>query len=232
MIFVTGDLHGEYDRFKTDEFKKIKKGDTLFVCGDFGFVWNGSPKEQKFIRKIGKKKFTTVFVTGCHDNYDRLKRYSESEWNGGKVRVISGKLMQLCRGEIYTVEGKTAFAFGGGEGGDSMLRAENDLWWPEEQPTAAEEKAALQNLAEAGNKVDYIITYDAPISIAEFLNVPPSDVNSRINNFLETVLKTVTFERWCFGKLHTDKVITGRQQTVYLKVIPLNKPAAPVKAKK
>ena len=131
MIYVTGDLHGEFSRFQKTEIKKLKKGDTLIVCGDFGFVWAGGKKEKKLLKKIGKKRFNTVFVTGCHDNYELLKKYPEKEWCGGTVRVLSGRLMQLCRGEVYTLEGKTFFAFGGGESADGMLREENNLWWPE-----------------------------------------------------------------------------------------------------
>ena len=221
MIYVTGDLHGEFSRFQKTEIKKLKKGDTLIVCGDFGFVWAGGKKEKKLLKKIGKKRFNTVFVTGCHDNYELLKKYPEKEWCGGTVRVLSGRLMQLCRGEVYPLEGKTFFAFGGGESADGMLREENNLWWPEEQPTAEEEAYAFEKLEKWGNKVDYIITHDAPVSICEFLNVPPTDVNSRINNVLEKVGKTVEFGQWFFGKLHRDQAITNRHRAVYLKVIPL-----------
>lgn len=221
MVYVTGDLHGEYSRFSKTAIKKLKKRDTLLVCGDFGFVWNGDKAEKKFLKKIGKKKFTTLFVTGCHDNYNLLSEYPEEEWCGGKVRVISGRLMQLCRGEIYTVEGKSFFAFGGGESSDESVREESNLWWPEEQPSPEEEAQALRKLETWGNQVDYIITHDAPVSICEFLNVPPIDVNSRINNFLETVGKTIQFKQWFFGKLHQDKSITNRHRAVYLKVIPL-----------
>lgn len=48
MIYLTGDLHGDLERFKSKEMKKLKKGDTLIVCGDFGFLWDGSKKEQSF----------------------------------------------------------------------------------------------------------------------------------------------------------------------------------------
>ena len=42
MILVTGDMHGEWERFGDKALKKLKKGDTLIVCGDFGFVWDNS----------------------------------------------------------------------------------------------------------------------------------------------------------------------------------------------
>lgn len=221
MVYVTGDFHGEIKRFNGSECGKLKKGDTLVVCGDFGFVWEDTAKEKKLLKKIGKKKFNTLFVTGCHDNYGALAAYPEEEWCGGRVRKLSGNLRQLCRGEVYEIEGKKYFAFGGGESADGLLREENDLWWPEEQPTAAEETAALERLAAVQNEVDYIITHDAPLSILEFLNLPLVDVNSRINNFLEEVGKAVSFRQWFFGKLHQDKVITNRHRAVYLKLVPV-----------
>ena len=219
MIYITGDLHGEFDRFTKTGIKKLKKGDTLIVCGDFGFVWNGSKEEKKLLEKIGKRKFNTLFVPGCHDNYDLLKEYPEEEWCGGKTRVVSGRLRQLCRGEIYTLEGKTFFAFGGGESTDEAFAG--GQWWPDEQPTEEEEAYALANLEKWGNKVDYVVSHDAPVTIREFLNAASSDVNSRINTFLERVNRTVPFTRRFFGKLHQDRVITGRHTAVYLKVVPV-----------
>ena len=221
MVYVTGDLHGEYERFTKTAIRKLRKNDVLFVCGDFGFLWNGGKKEAKILNKIGKKRFHTVFVTGCHDNYALLRQYPEEEWCGGKVRAISGNLKQLCRGEIYTVEGKTFFAFGGGESSSSVSIEDNPYWWPEEQPTPEEEAYAFEKLASVGNRVDYIITHETSVSLCEFLNIPPADVNSRINNFLEKIGKTVEFKQWFFGKFHQDKAITGKQRAVYLQVVPV-----------
>ncbi len=42
MVYVTGDMHGDFERFKLPAMKKLKKGDTLIICGDFGFLWDGS----------------------------------------------------------------------------------------------------------------------------------------------------------------------------------------------
>ena len=56
MLYVTGDTHGDYERFTSSALKKLKKGDTLFICGDFGFIWDGSKNEEKLLKKIGKLK--------------------------------------------------------------------------------------------------------------------------------------------------------------------------------
>ena len=47
MLYVTGDVHGQLDRFEEKTFKKLTKGDTLFILGDFGFLWDGSAAEKK-----------------------------------------------------------------------------------------------------------------------------------------------------------------------------------------
>ena len=56
MILVTGDTHGDLSRFKKKELHRLKKNDALIICGDFGFVWDGSKKEKKILKKLGKRK--------------------------------------------------------------------------------------------------------------------------------------------------------------------------------
>ncbi|MDE7289551.1 MAG: metallophosphoesterase, partial [Oscillospiraceae bacterium] len=115
MICITGDMHGNYNRFNDSKIKKLKKGDFLIVCGDFGFIWDGSPKEKSILKKIGRKRFYTLFVEGCHENFDLLNEYPEEDFCGGKVNVISGRLMHMKRGSMFNLQGHKFFAFGGGQ---------------------------------------------------------------------------------------------------------------------
>ena len=75
MVYVTGDLHGDYSRFKRPEMKKLRAGDILLVCGDFGFIWDNSKQEQAVLKKLSEKKYTIAFVDGCHENFDLLQQY-------------------------------------------------------------------------------------------------------------------------------------------------------------
>lgn len=118
MLFVTGDLHGDLMRLKSPEMKKLRKGDYLLVCGDFGFLWDGSRREQKLLDRLGKLKFHILFVEGAHENYRLLSQIQPTEYCGGMARVISGKLVQLCRGYVFSLCGKKIFAFGGGDNPD------------------------------------------------------------------------------------------------------------------
>ena len=72
MIYITGDTHGEFSRFKDSTTRKIKKGDTLIVCGDFGFIWDGSREEDRILKKLSKKKYNICFVDGTHENFEML----------------------------------------------------------------------------------------------------------------------------------------------------------------
>ncbi len=113
MIFITGDIHGDKNRFKEIKKARLKKGDTLIVCGDFGFVWDNTKREKKVLKWIGKRKYHIAFVDGYHDRLEYIDQYPVSDWNEGKVRAISGKLVMLMRGEIYHIDNETVFAFGG-----------------------------------------------------------------------------------------------------------------------
>ena len=49
MIYVTGDMHGAEDRLYGKEWRKLKSGDVLIVCGDFGYIWNGGKFEKEAV---------------------------------------------------------------------------------------------------------------------------------------------------------------------------------------
>ena len=74
MLYITGNMHGEMARFEDSRIRKLKKGDTLIVCGDFGFLWDGGAKEEKNLKKLGSKKYQILFVDGTHENFDLLEK--------------------------------------------------------------------------------------------------------------------------------------------------------------
>lgn len=220
MIYVTGDFHGEIERFKKHDIKKIKKGDYLIILGDFGFIWNGSDKEQKLLKWIGKRRFTTLFVEGTHDNYALLEKYPEAEFCGGIAKNISGRLYKLTRGHIFNIDSKKIFAFGGGETIDKDISEEGKTWWQNEIPSEEECNAAMTRLTEAGLSVDYVLTHDAPAIIRDFINLDLYSFNI-IHKFFDYITKSCEFKKWYFGCYHMDKIITQKYAGVFKSVISL-----------
>jgi hypothetical protein len=220
LIYITGDIHGDINRFNV---KKLKKDDILIVCGDFGFIWDGGKKEEKLLKKLGKKKYSILFLDGTHENFDLLSKYPEVDFNGGKAQHICGNLYHLLRGEIYTIDDKKIFVFGGGESSEKQLRIEAGKWWNQEMPTGEEMENGLKNLSDNNMEVDYIITHE-PAPRTMYNTVNPKDTTNQLEAYFEKLVKLVKFKKWFFGSIHIDRKITATNYALFEEVIPIEAP--------
>ncbi|MDQ5983412.1 MAG: hypothetical protein RUMPE_00423 [Eubacteriales bacterium SKADARSKE-1] len=221
MIYVTGDMHGNPIRFKVKQLKKLKKDDNLIICGDFGFIWEETSYEKRLLKKIGKLKFNTLFVDGTHENFDLLNKYETVDFKEGRAKNISGNLYQLLRGEIYKIDGKTIFTFGGGESPDKEIRAQSNKWWETELPCIAEMKKGVNNLCKYNRQVDYIISHEPPGKIKSLIYGNDFNVNI-LNRFLDDVAKEVSFKAWYFGSTHINKKLTQKYNAIFDEIISLD----------
>lgn len=221
MIYITGDTHADFSRFKDPMLKKLRKQDALIICGDFGFIWDDSPKERKLLKKIGKLPYNVLFVEGSHENYDLLEKYEITEWCGGKTRQISGRLRQLMRGQVFEIAEKTVFAFGGGQTDDIYELTEGSNWWAREIPSDEELAEGKANLEKVGNEVDFVVTYEPPSRMQDFL-IGSGDCN-HINTYLSEIYEKINFKGWFFGKLHLNKVVPPKYYAVYDNIIAADK---------
>ncbi len=224
MVYITGDMHGDLERLYDKEFRKLRKGDILIVCGDFGYIFDGSKQEKEVIKWFAKRKFITAFVDGTHDNLDKINRCRETVWKGGKVHRIKGNLLHLMRGQIFNIDGNKYFTFGGGESADKDMRVAQGFWWREEEPTPAEMADGAKVLDEAGCVVDYIITHEPPslVKSAMLLRRGDSDNVNKLNGYFEEIGKSCDYRHWYFGSLHEDRVITEHHTCVFKKMIAID----------
>lgn len=246
-IFITGDTHIPYDISKLNsknfpEGKKLTKNDYVIILGDFGLVWNyketgirvkSNPtdnhwsKDEIYWKKwLESKPWTTLFIDGNHENFDRLNTYPITKWHGGKVQKISNSIIHLMRGEIYNIGGKKFFTFGGARSIDrgeflGEEQAKKDIhkwWWPEELPTQYEIDNAINNLEKNDFKVDYILTHTLPNNLLMRLYFYDFD---RLTSFLWNVYEMTTFDNWFCGHLHDDVAVNYKTQVLYNTVIEL-----------
>lgn len=122
-IYITGDIHARPEQTLSSKVfpqgKTLTKNDYVIICGDFGLVWNKDGEnehEKHWLDWLEEKPWTTLFIDGNHENFDRLndyKVYPCEEWNGGMVQRIRPSVMHLCRGEIFNIEGLSFLALGG-----------------------------------------------------------------------------------------------------------------------
>lgn len=216
MIYITGDMHGDRERFRAVNHAGLRKGDTLIVCGDFGFVWDGSVHEERLLKWIGSRRYQVLFVDGAHENHLLLTRYPIEEAFGGRVRRISGRLCMLLRGEVYTIDGKRLFAFGGGDSLESYAREDGGEL---RMPSREELENARQNLASAGNQVDLVITHDAPAKLRQFIQIDTRVEPTNLQTFLEEISHQITFRQWYIGKYHINKRIPPHFNLVFTQVL-------------
>ena len=78
MVFITGDIHGNpQNRFSLENFpqqNELCKKDLVIILGDFGLVWDYKGEntyEKERLDWLEQKTFTTCFVDGNHENFDR-----------------------------------------------------------------------------------------------------------------------------------------------------------------
>ena len=248
MIYLTGDTHGSFKRFTpeylNDRGLEITEKDYVIVCGDFGLLWEDGDRYREQLEFMKTLPFTLLWVQGNHENYDMIRAIRPSTWKGGRVRhVIKNKVILLERGQIFNIDGKTFFTFGGGlshdiQGGvldrskpdfskkledamDSALpfRILRESWWPEEMPGKRQMDAGRRHLESVGNKVDYIITHCCSSSLQEELR--PWYKPDPLTDYFEELEECVTYKRWYFGHYHSDVRIDDKHTLLYRTILPL-----------
>ena len=223
MIYITGDLHGDRSRLSEKELKRLKKDDTLIVCGDFGFIWDGSAKEDDFLQELGSRRYNILYADGTHENFDLLQsKYRTTIWNKGKVHRISGTCFHAYRGEVFEIEDQRIFIFGGGESNDRDMRADSGTWFRQEMPSVEEMQAGAEKIDEYHCEVDYIITHEPPSLVKSTMLVRgDADEVNKLNGYLEQLNRACKFKHWYFGSMHEDKQVTPVHTAVFRNLIPL-----------
>lgn len=194
MIYVTGDTHRDFKRFTRRQRDKLPfslgEDDWVIVCGDFGLLWAKDASFAYNLEWLSRLPFRILWVGGNHENYHMIQEYPIEEWHGGKVRhIVRDKIIFLERGQVYNIDNRKIFAFGGASSHDiqggildksapsyllDLFRAQssgfpyrvlNESWWAEELPTVEEMQEGRNNLEKVGYEVDYVITHCAANSV-------------------------------------------------------------------
>lgn len=254
MIYITGDTHSYFDRFTMQNFpeqKEMTKKDIVIILGDFGGVWcrkenqKAMKTESHILDELDKRSFTTIFIPGNHENYERLmsNEFPEKEWHGGRVKEIRPSIFMLMRGEMFELEGKKFFAFGGASShdiqdgildyedplwrkkarrmdanGKYMYRVKGLSWWAEELPSPEEKTHAIHVLDKNNWQCDYVLTHESPASDVILLGqgfYKPDD----FSKWLEEIRCKLNYKHWFCGHYHENKNINMTDHLLYEQII-------------
>lgn len=227
-VFITGDTHGgaayglkKLNSSSFKEARELTKDDYLIIAGDFGYIWNKdkpSDEELYWYDWFNKKKFTTLFVDGNHENFDRIEKLPEVKMFGGEVGKLTDSIYHLKRGEVYDINDIKIFTFGGGTSIDKWRRREFVSWWSQEQPNHREYNHGIMNLNECDWKVDVVITHDCPVSIYDMMDFEKYEDISQLQKYLENIKSKLSFKKWYFGHYHIDHDFDGKSTVLYRNV--------------
>lgn len=248
MIYITGDTHADFKRFNTKAFpeqKEMTRDDRVIICGDFGGIWSDTPEERYWLKWLNDKPFTTVYVDGNHENYDRYygDEFPVVDYCGGKAHQIRPNIYHLMRGYVFEFEGKKFFTFGGASSHDisdgildaadyedpkefgrvfaekwlcgELFRVNHISWWKEEIPSKDEMQRGIQSLAEHGNKVDYVITHCLPTSIAAAVSDGFYKPDALTDYFDKLLKDGLQFKEWHCGHYHRIEQFMGAYNIHY-----------------
>lgn len=246
-VFITGDVHGDFSRFKKEVFyeqAELTKDDYIIVAGDFGGVWDGSSNERYWLDWLDARPFTTLFVSGNHENFDMLAKLPKEEWHGGEVQRVRPSVIHLTRGQVYNIEGKKFFTMGGASSHDisggilepddpeyrkklrqlkasgALYRVNHRSWWTAELPSEEEYQTARANLEKHSWEVDYIVTHCCPSSVQDELSGGAYKAD-HLTDFLDEVAQRCRFKYWFFGHYHDDGVIGKNYVLLYRQIVEL-----------
>ncbi|MGN0325866.1 MAG: metallophosphoesterase [Lachnospiraceae bacterium] len=252
MIYLTGDTHAEFERFSNRRMKnqgmELTEQDYVIVCGDFGLCWEKNGTFDYNCKFFAEKKYTILWVQGNHENYDMIAEYPIEEWHGGKARhIIRDKVILLERGQVFTIEGKTFFTFGGASSHDiadgilepddpdlyekrkkldrewGLYRINHVSWWKEELPNEEEMQEGRNNLQQHNYKVDYVITHCASTGIQNQLDKGPGQLFQPdiLTDYLQELEDKLEYRHWYFGHYHMDLDVDEKHSLLYSSIIPL-----------
>lgn len=210
MIYVTGDTHGNINFSKliffANEHQNLTKNDYVIIAGDFGAVWDKETLIED-LTPYQKLPFTILFVDGNHENFDMLNKYPVEMWNGGKVHKIKDDIIHLMRGQVFELEGKKIFTFGGATSIDRYRRQEGISWWEQEKPDYLDLQEAIDNLKMHNNEVDIIITHSCDEKALYYSPLRTRTLQMGIypeNQLLSYFEENVKYNHWYFGHYHLD----------------------------
>ena len=225
-LLICGDTHGDYDipKLSRDNLRRNVPAypheiTHLIICGDWGAIWSGAAhrieEERELLAFYDAMPWETLVVLGNHEGYDRIAELPWTTRHGAPVQEVTEKIFILQHGNVYTIEGKRFFVFGGGESLDRDRRVEGESWWPQEIPTQADLEWGLASLKAAGGHVDYVLTHTCPQPMAHHMvSVAPNeykvgtwtgkgaDVTVGMLTELQKHMKPP--KAWYFGHYHVD----------------------------
>lgn len=223
-VFISGDLHGRATSIKNFYRNHIKgtqreQEENWIIClGDAGLLYWFDYRDRNLKKELSKFPFKYFIIRGNHEERASNRAIIEPElWE--EVECFGGKC--LCQpafpniyyandsGGIYYINGRKTLVVPGAYSVDKHYRLmQGWSWFPNEQLTPRE-MAALESMA-AGQHFDLVLSHTCPYSYMPtdlFLRgIDQSLVDNTMERWLDRLNNNITYNLWCWGHFHADRI--------------------------
>lgn len=175
-----------------------------------------------------------------------MNGYPVREWHGGKVHELRPHVLHLMRGQVFEIDGKTIFTFGGAsshdisggiletddpefkakkkvlDSGDQPYRINHLTWWEQELASEEEMEEGRNNLRKHDYTVDYIITHCCSTSTQIELGRKGIYKADRQTDYLEFIKNYANYKMWFFGHYHDNKNVNEDEILIYEQIIRIS----------
>ena len=112
---------------------------------------------------------------------------------------------------------------GGAASHDKQWRQEGKTWWPEEMPSEGEMRHCRASLDRVGWKVDYVVTHEAPVDLADELCMECNRefYDDALQNLLGELDGRLDCRTWFFGHYHDDEWRDDKHRLIYQDIVPI-----------
>ncbi|MEV0948646.1 metallophosphoesterase [Rhodococcus sp. NPDC049939] len=153
-IAIAGDWHANTDFGRQVIVHAAKRNaDILVHLGDFGYSF-----KEAFLdgidQALAAQDMVLGFVEGNHEDFDWLLAQPVAE---DRLRYLRERIVHLPRGLRWNWGQTRCLALGGAHSIDRFLRTEGKSWWPQEQISDADVRAAVD-----GGPADVMFCHDCP----------------------------------------------------------------------
>ena len=177
---------------------------------------------------------------------DWQERYMEGLIEEYKVHELRPHVLHLMRGQVFEIDGKKIFTFGGASshdisGGiletddpefkkkkkaldkcDEPYRINHLTWWEQELATEDEMEEGRNNLRMHDYTVDYIITHCCSSSTQIALGGAGIYEADRQTDYLEFIKNYANYKKWFFGHYHENRNVNEKEILIYEQMIRIS----------
>ncbi|MGE5438014.1 MAG: metallophosphatase [Syntrophothermus sp.] len=225
MIYVTGDKHGDFSILRQFVINNnLKENDYIIILGDSGLMWNDSTTCQIWFNYLSNLPCKILIIDGNHERFPYFNNLPIKQWHNGYIHELSNNIYHLMRGEVFKIDDKSFFVFGGAESIDKAQRIENVSWWKEELPSSGEYDNGYSNLRNNDYEVDYILTHCCSIhtfnKFKDKYGMKP--YITEINEYFNVIEGLADYKHWYFGHYHFNEIIDRQHTCLYEYFVEIN----------